>query len=88
MKKEKKYVKENNHLKEIKNIIQNDLGVEVGDISVEKIYVDGAFKEYKLVVGANNGKPFYKSKIEINSISSQHKELNKKLYDQTILNYR
>lgn len=29
MKKEKKYVKENNHLKEIKNIIQNDLGVEV-----------------------------------------------------------
>ena len=87
MKKEKKYVKENNHLKEIKNIIQNDLGVEVGDISVEKIYVDGAFKEYRLVVVANNGKPFYKSKIEINTISSQHKELNKKIYDQTILNY-
>ena len=46
-------------LKEIKKIVENELGFETGDIKVERIFDNGIFKGLKIEIEPSNGSGIY-----------------------------
>ena len=46
-------------LKEIKQIVEKELGFETGDIKVERIFDNGIFKGLKIEIEPSNGSGVY-----------------------------
>ncbi len=46
-------------LKEIKKIVEKELGFETGDIKVERIFDNGIFKGLKIEIEPSNGSGIY-----------------------------
>ena len=73
-------------LREIKQIVEKELGFEIGDIKVERIFDNGVFKGLKIEIDPSNGRGVYtthdKHTITKNVDDKQYDDFMEEYYKQ------
>jgi len=64
-------IQEKKYLKEIKLIIEKELGLEIGDMEATITYTNGKFIEYKLIVKKSNDNGFFVTSNNITTLNDK-----------------